>query len=172
MFMWWYKIWPFYLQVRAIGALANVVIASYLIGENILALVTYLHYSIIVVFQLPKSLTLAHATLLFADYNKCSCSCHVHTLIDRHHCSSFNESHILHLWVSGTCNFISLFLCVLVCAIYPTHTHVISWQLLLNCGFFVFLLHLLYAIFFTRLGLKASLRLPKWLEAAIWWNFL
>ncbi|KAL0430054.1 UNVERIFIED_CONTAM: hypothetical protein Sradi_0631400 [Sesamum radiatum] len=39
--------------------------------------------------------------------------------------------------------------------------------LLLNCGFFVFLLHLLYAIFFTRLGMKASLKLPKWLEAAI-----
>ncbi|XP_073036387.1 uncharacterized protein [Primulina eburnea] len=39
--------------------------------------------------------------------------------------------------------------------------------LLLNCGSFVFLLHLLYAVFFTRLGMKRSLRLPKWLEAAI-----
>ncbi|KAL0463671.1 UNVERIFIED_CONTAM: hypothetical protein Slati_0254700 [Sesamum latifolium] len=44
---------------------------------------------------------------------------------------------------------------------------IFGFLLLLNCGFFVFLLHLLYAIFFTRLGMKASLRLPKWLEAAI-----
>ncbi|KAJ9547078.1 hypothetical protein OSB04_019621 [Centaurea solstitialis] len=39
--------------------------------------------------------------------------------------------------------------------------------LLLNCCFFVFLLHLLYALFFTRLGMKASLRLPRWLARAI-----
>ncbi|XP_022011613.1 uncharacterized protein LOC110911316 isoform X2 [Helianthus annuus] len=39
--------------------------------------------------------------------------------------------------------------------------------LLLNCSFFVFLLHLLYALFFTRLGMKASLRLPKWFAKAI-----
>ncbi|KVH96318.1 hypothetical protein Ccrd_001595 [Cynara cardunculus var. scolymus] len=39
--------------------------------------------------------------------------------------------------------------------------------LLLNCCFFVFLLHLLYALFFTRLGMKASLRLPKWFAKAI-----
>ncbi|KAI3991810.1 hypothetical protein MKX01_038208 [Papaver californicum] len=34
--------------------------------------------------------------------------------------------------------------------------------LLLNCVFFVFLLHILYAVFLTRLGMKASLSLPKW----------
>nr|XP_043607819.1 uncharacterized protein LOC122579668 [Erigeron canadensis]XP_043607820.1 uncharacterized protein LOC122579668 [Erigeron canadensis]XP_043607821.1 uncharacterized protein LOC122579668 [Erigeron canadensis]XP_043607822.1 uncharacterized protein LOC122579668 [Erigeron canadensis] len=39
--------------------------------------------------------------------------------------------------------------------------------LLLNCCFFVFLLHLLYALFFSRLGMKASLRLPKWFAKAI-----
>ncbi|XP_052200312.1 uncharacterized protein LOC127806823 isoform X2 [Diospyros lotus] len=38
---------------------------------------------------------------------------------------------------------------------------------MLNCGFFVFLLHILYAVFFTRLGMKASLTLPRWLEKAI-----
>ncbi|XP_063937526.1 uncharacterized protein LOC108194126 isoform X3 [Daucus carota subsp. sativus] len=39
--------------------------------------------------------------------------------------------------------------------------------LLMNCGFFVFLLHLLYSVFFTRLGMKESLRLPGWLDKAI-----
>ncbi|KAL5761532.1 hypothetical protein ACOSP7_017796 [Xanthoceras sorbifolium] len=39
--------------------------------------------------------------------------------------------------------------------------------LLLNSGFFVFLLHLLYSVFLTRLGMKASLRLPGWLEKAL-----
>ncbi|KDO70164.1 hypothetical protein CISIN_1g031495mg [Citrus sinensis] len=38
---------------------------------------------------------------------------------------------------------------------------------LLNSGFFVFLLHLLYSVFLTRLGMKASLRLPRWLEMAL-----
>nr|XP_010929088.1 uncharacterized protein LOC105050672 [Elaeis guineensis] len=39
--------------------------------------------------------------------------------------------------------------------------------LLLNCGFFVFLLHILYAVFIAKLGMKASLILPEWLEKAI-----
>ncbi|CAL9216292.1 unnamed protein product [Arabidopsis halleri] len=39
--------------------------------------------------------------------------------------------------------------------------------LLLNSGFFVLLLHLLYSIFLTRLGMKSSLRLPAWLDKAI-----
>lgn len=39
--------------------------------------------------------------------------------------------------------------------------------LLLNCGSFVFLLHVLYAIFLKRLGIKTSMSLPKWLERAI-----
>lgn len=37
----------------------------------------------------------------------------------------------------------------------------------LNSGFFVFLLHLLYSVFLTRLGMKDSLRLPRWLEKAV-----
>ncbi|KAF7131567.1 hypothetical protein RHSIM_Rhsim09G0116700 [Rhododendron simsii] len=37
----------------------------------------------------------------------------------------------------------------------------------LNCGFFVFLLHILYALFFIKFGMKASLKLPRWLEKAI-----
>ncbi|XP_077227571.1 uncharacterized protein LOC143860680 [Tasmannia lanceolata] len=39
--------------------------------------------------------------------------------------------------------------------------------LMLNCGFFVFLLHILYAVFLSKLGMKASLTLPRWLEKAI-----
>ncbi|XP_031273647.1 uncharacterized protein LOC116132115 isoform X1 [Pistacia vera] len=38
---------------------------------------------------------------------------------------------------------------------------------LLNSGFFVFLLHLLYTVFLTRLGMRPSLRLPGWLEKAL-----
>ncbi|XP_077237716.1 uncharacterized protein LOC143879291 isoform X3 [Tasmannia lanceolata] len=38
---------------------------------------------------------------------------------------------------------------------------------MLNSGFFVFLLHILYAVFLTKLGMKASLTLPRWLEKAI-----
>ncbi|XP_057765654.1 uncharacterized protein LOC130986298 isoform X1 [Salvia miltiorrhiza] len=97
--------------VRAIGALANVVIASYLIGENILALITI----------------------------------NVHALVT---------------YILSSIGIIAVPSMNLIYSIF-------GFLLLLNCGFFVFLLHLLYAIFFTRLGLKASLRLPKWLEAAI-----
>ncbi|XP_020265464.1 uncharacterized protein LOC109841025 [Asparagus officinalis] len=39
--------------------------------------------------------------------------------------------------------------------------------LLVNCGFFVFLLHILYAVFLTKLGMKESLTLPGWLKKAI-----
>ncbi|CAA7036327.1 unnamed protein product [Microthlaspi erraticum] len=39
--------------------------------------------------------------------------------------------------------------------------------LLLNSGFFVLLLHLLYSVFLTRLGMKSELRLPAWLDKAI-----
>ncbi|KAL7091114.1 hypothetical protein ACP275_12G085400 [Erythranthe tilingii] len=97
--------------VRAMGALANVVIASYLIGENILALITI----------------------------------NVHALV------TFILSS-MGIIVVPSMNFIYF---------------IFGFLLLLNCGCFVFLLHLLYAVFFTRLGMKSSLRLPKWLEAAI-----
>ncbi|XP_062223392.1 uncharacterized protein LOC133922194 isoform X2 [Phragmites australis] len=39
--------------------------------------------------------------------------------------------------------------------------------LLLNCGFFLFLLHIMYTIFLTKLGIKPSLRPPRWLDKAI-----
>ncbi|XP_011077542.1 uncharacterized protein LOC105161520 isoform X2 [Sesamum indicum] len=97
--------------VRATGALGNVVIASYLIGENILALIT-INVHALVTYILSSMGIIAVPSMNFIYF-------------------------------------------------------IFGFLLLLNCGFFVFLLHLLYAIFFTRLGMKASLRLPKWLEAAI-----
>ncbi|KAK6114743.1 hypothetical protein DH2020_007012 [Rehmannia glutinosa] len=97
--------------VRAIGALGNVVIASYLIGENILALIT-INVHALVTFILSSMGIIAVPSMNFIYF-------------------------------------------------------IFGFLLLLNCGFFAFLLHLLYAVFFTRLGMKASLRLPKWLEAAI-----
>ncbi|KAH1040706.1 hypothetical protein J1N35_042449 [Gossypium stocksii] len=38
---------------------------------------------------------------------------------------------------------------------------------LFNSASFVFLLHLLYSLFLTRMGMKTSLRLPRWFKKAI-----
>ncbi|CAL1408407.1 unnamed protein product [Linum trigynum] len=38
---------------------------------------------------------------------------------------------------------------------------------LINSGFFVFLLHLLYSVFLTRLGMRTLLRLPTWLDKGL-----
>ncbi|CAM6076443.1 unnamed protein product [Sphagnum tenellum] len=39
--------------------------------------------------------------------------------------------------------------------------------LFINCGSFVFLLHVLYAIFLRRLGMKTSTSVPSWIERAM-----
>ncbi|XP_048135387.1 uncharacterized protein LOC115754962 isoform X2 [Rhodamnia argentea] len=39
--------------------------------------------------------------------------------------------------------------------------------LLLNSIFLAFLLHLLYSVFLSRLGMRTSLKLPRWLEKAL-----
>ncbi|KAL7608519.1 hypothetical protein Lser_V15G11936 [Lactuca serriola] len=97
--------------VRAIGAMGYVVMYSFLIRENILALITInIHASATFILTSLGFLTIPSMNLIYAIF--------------------------------GT-------------------------LLLLNCCFFVFLLHLLYALFFTRLGMKASLRLPKWFAKAI-----
>ncbi|KAI4386437.1 hypothetical protein MLD38_004368 [Melastoma candidum] len=44
---------------------------------------------------------------------------------------------------------------------------IFGFVLLLNSVFLVFLLHLLYSIILSRLGMKASLKLPTWLEKAL-----
>ncbi|KZV57928.1 hypothetical protein F511_12534 [Dorcoceras hygrometricum] len=98
-------------MIRAVGALVNVLIASYLIGENILALITI-------------------------------------------------NVHALFTYILSSMGIISVPSMNLIYCIFGI-------LLLLNCASFVFLLHLLYAVFFTRLGMKTSLRLPKWLEASI-----
>uniref|UniRef100_A0A5B6YQT2 DUF2232 domain-containing protein n=1 Tax=Davidia involucrata TaxID=16924 RepID=A0A5B6YQT2_DAVIN len=97
--------------VRAMGAMGYVLISSFLIRENILALIT-INLHAIITYML--------------------------TALGINSIPSMN----------------------MIYALFGT-------VLLLNCGFFVFLLHILYAIFFTRLGMKASLTLPRWLEKAI-----
>ncbi|KAK9107154.1 hypothetical protein Syun_023165 [Stephania yunnanensis] len=97
--------------VRALGLLGYVLISSFLIRENILALIT---------INIHASLT------------------YLLTAIGVHTIPSMNTIYII---------FGSL--------------------LLLNCLFFVFLLHILYAVFFARLGMKTSLTLPGWLEKAL-----
>ncbi|PKA57545.1 hypothetical protein AXF42_Ash020089 [Apostasia shenzhenica] len=44
---------------------------------------------------------------------------------------------------------------------------IFGFLLLLNCGFFVLLLHILYTVLLAKLGMKACLALPSWLEKAI-----
>lgn len=44
---------------------------------------------------------------------------------------------------------------------------VFATLLVMNCGSFVFLLHVLYAIFLRRLGLRGSYTVPGWVERAI-----
>ncbi|CAD6340561.1 unnamed protein product [Miscanthus lutarioriparius] len=39
--------------------------------------------------------------------------------------------------------------------------------LLLNCVFFIFLLHIMYTVFLMKLGIKSSLRPPRWLDKVI-----
>ncbi|KMT08381.1 hypothetical protein BVRB_6g140600 [Beta vulgaris subsp. vulgaris] len=97
--------------VRAIGALGYVLTSSFLIRENILALITIN----------------VHATL---------------TLISNS--LGFNTVPSMN-----------------------TIYGIFGVLLLLNCSFFVFLLHIIYALFLTRLGMKASLVLPRWLMNAL-----
>ncbi|WCJ35730.1 hypothetical protein M5689_016968 [Euphorbia peplus] len=96
---------------RAIGAMGYVFTSSFLIRENILALITVnIHASL---------------TLIFAA---------------------------LGINIIPSMNAIYTIFGVLV---------------VLNSGFFVFLLHLLYSVLLTRLGMRDSLRLPGWLEKAL-----
>ncbi|CAA6670659.1 unnamed protein product [Spirodela intermedia] len=96
--------------VRALGAVGFVLITSFLIRENILALITIN----------------MHATFSFM-------------------CASVGIS-------APTMNTIYVTFGVL---------------LMMNCGILVLLLHILYGIFLTKLGMKDSLRLPRWLEKAV-----
>ncbi|XP_023549519.1 uncharacterized protein LOC111807999 [Cucurbita pepo subsp. pepo] len=97
--------------VRALGAVGYVLISSFLIRENILALITInIHASLTLIFT-------ASGVNLIPSMN----------------------------------------------AIYA----IFGTLVMLNCGCFMFLLHLLYSIFLTRLGLKTSLTLPRWLEKAM-----
>ncbi|KAL5723432.1 hypothetical protein ACHQM5_006835 [Ranunculus cassubicifolius] len=97
--------------VRAMGAVGYVILSSFLIRENILALIT---------INIHASLT------------------YLLTAIGVNTVPSMN-------------------------AIYT----IFGTLLFINCGFFVFLLHILYAVFFARLGMRESLILPRWIEKAL-----
>ncbi|KAL5123516.1 hypothetical protein HKD37_02G004093 [Glycine soja] len=97
--------------VRALGAVGFVLISSFLIRENILALITIN----------------IHASLTF--------------LLTAAGVTSIPSMNVIY----------TLF----------------GILVLINSGCFMFLLHLLYSVFLTRMGMKSSLRLPRWLERAI-----
>ncbi|KAL6538865.1 hypothetical protein OROMI_025191 [Orobanche minor] len=99
------------INVRAFGGLCNLVIASYLMGENIPALITI----------------------------------------------------SMHAVVTNILSGIGVIAVPSMNSIY----FIFGFLLMLDCGVSVFFLHLLYAVFFKSFGMKASLRLPKWLEASI-----
>ncbi|XP_024934061.3 uncharacterized protein LOC107428266 [Ziziphus jujuba] len=97
--------------VRALGAVGYVLITSFLIRENILALITInIHASLTFMFTAAGIYTIPSMEFIYTLFG------------------------------------------ILV---------------LLNSGSFMFLLHLLYSVFLTRLGMRTSLRLPRWLEKAI-----
>ncbi|KAG9448682.1 hypothetical protein H6P81_008647 [Aristolochia fimbriata] len=97
--------------VRAVGAVGYVLLSSFLIRENILALITInIHASLSYILAALGINTIPSMNAIYAIFGS---------------------------------------------------------LLLLNCGFFVFLLHILYAVFLTRLGMKTSLALPRWLEKAL-----
>ncbi|PON47704.1 membrane protein [Trema orientale] len=97
--------------VRALGAVGYVLISSFLIRENILALITInIHASLTFLFTASGVYTVPSMDVIYTIFG------------------------------------------ILV---------------LLNSGSFMFLLHLLYSVFLTRLGMRALLRMPKWLEKAI-----
>ncbi|CAL5185737.1 unnamed protein product [Lathyrus oleraceus] len=97
--------------VRSLGAVGFVLISSFLIRENILALIT---------INIHASLTFV---LVAVGVNSIPSMNFIYSLF-------------------GT-------------------------LVLLNSGCFMFLLHMLYSVFLTRMGMKSSLSLPKWLEKAI-----
>ncbi|XP_057481475.1 uncharacterized protein LOC130768432 isoform X2 [Actinidia eriantha] len=98
-------------KVRALGAMGYVLVSSFLIRENILALITInIHASLTYIMTAVGINTIPSMDVIYAIF--------------------------------GT-------------------------LLMLNCGFFALLLHILYGVFFARLGMKASLTLPRWLEKAI-----
>ncbi|XP_061990082.1 uncharacterized protein LOC133708626 isoform X1 [Rosa rugosa] len=97
--------------VRALGSVGYVLITSFLIRENIFALITInIHASLTFIFTAAGIYTVPSMEAIYALF---------------------------------------------------------SILVFINSGSFTFLLHILYGAFLSRLGMKASLRLPRWLEKAI-----
>ncbi|XP_050373602.1 uncharacterized protein LOC126791228 isoform X1 [Argentina anserina] len=97
--------------VRALGSVVYVLITSFLIRENLFALITMnLHAALTFIFTAAGIYTVPSMEAIYAIF---------------------------------------------------------SILVYINNGCFTFLLHILYAAFLSRLGMKASLTLPRWLEKAI-----
>lgn len=109
-----------------------------------------------------------------ADHRQCTCYPHLDIQLIRIKYSSINEYDICYIWYSGktsrsnqTSNKKKPFVFSIYLLRISQAYNLLFWQLLLNCCFFVFLLHILYALFLSRLGMKASLVLPRWLMNAL-----
>lgn len=95
--------------VRAVGALGYVLISSFLIEENILALILVnIHASVTYIFTNMGLQLIPSMNVIYGIFGS---------------------------------------------------------VLLLNCASFVFLVHIFYAVFFIKYGMKTSLRLPRWVAS-------
>lgn len=155
------------VQIRAMGAVGYVLLSSFLIRENILALVLLkkqilppfygLHFHSKMVFDLLQITINIHASLTF-----------IFAAMGINVIPSMNA---IYLIFGSLVRFRNTppFSCE-ICGNQFWFFIQLVLQLLLNCGFFVFLLHILYSIFLSKLGLKDSLTLPAWMEKAIWYH--
>ncbi|TVU32260.1 hypothetical protein EJB05_23984, partial [Eragrostis curvula] len=101
----------FFMQTRALGACGYVLVSSFLIRENILALITVnIHASLTYILAAAGVNTIPSMDAIYVLFGA---------------------------------------------------------LLLLNCGFFIFLLHIMYTVFLTKLGIKSSLRSPRWLDKVL-----
>lgn len=128
--------------------------------------------------QVHSNLRCSSNYLWPADHNQPSCVPHIYPYGHGSKYNSINRCHICYIWKPGNILKISISLVVGKSeCIFWSFSCMDYWficlfltvqeQLLLNCGFFVFLLHILFAVFLTKLGMKTSLTLPHWLESAI-----
>ncbi|KAL9666311.1 hypothetical protein QQ045_000639 [Rhodiola kirilowii] len=125
--------------VRAIGACGYVLVTSFLIRENIFALVN------------------ARSACFFIYYTS---SYEKHLLFD----SSLLQITInIHASLAYIFTSLGVNMIPSMSAIYT----LFGTLVLINCGLFIFLLHVLYGILLTKLGMRASFTIPKWLERAM-----
>ncbi|KAK8617969.1 hypothetical protein V6N13_080869 [Hibiscus sabdariffa] len=123
---------------RAIGLVGYVLTTSFLIRENILGLITInIHASLSYIFAAVGINLIPSMSFIYSLFGTLVHSPYLYGLLP--YCLIFG---VLEL-------------------------NIVIQQVLLNSASFVFLLHLLYSVFLVRMGMKTSLRLPRWLEKAI-----